>query len=119
MSGSKKFVLEKIEQHGKYDRCKTSAEVDTRFSQLDKLYEELLHGARFKTMKEQFPDNFREQGGIHVHIGREGALLFGGGGCHRLAIAQVLKLPLIPAQIGVIHRGALGGDVLQKIFSFD
>jgi len=40
---------------------------------------------------------------IAVNIGRHGDLLFNNGG-HRLAIAKILKLPLIPVEVTIRHR---------------
>ena len=50
--------------------------------------------------------NFRERGGILVHIGSDGEPCFAGAGYHRFAIAKILNLRF-PAQIGCVHIEAL------------
>ena len=40
----------------------------------------------------------------HVHIGRDGTILFGNRGNHRLAIAKLLKLDYIPAHVRTRHK---------------
>ncbi len=42
-----------------------------------------------------------------MHFTRTGTPVFGGGGHHRLAIAQVLALPQIPVQVGLVHAEAI------------
>ena len=59
-----------------------------------------------KTRNEIFKDNFREVGGIYIHIGVDGKPYFGGGGCHRFAIAHILQI-IFPAQIGCVHVSAI------------
>ena len=58
---------------------------------------------------------YREMDGIFVHVGRSGDIIFGGGGAHRLAIAQGLKLERVPAQLGVVHREALMSGAFRKL----
>lgn len=53
------------------------------------------------------PRCLRESGGVYVHINRNGEAIFGGGGIHRFAIARILSLDTIPAQLGVVHEEAL------------
>jgi len=106
-SGIVDLMLDEIEKRGQFDGCRNRADVDARYEKLDVLFNELKQGARFKTMGELNPNSFREYGGSVIHIGRDGRLVFSGAGCYRLAIAQVLKLPLIPVQIGVCHPLAI------------
>jgi hypothetical protein len=73
----------------------TLMDVIKRYEDLTQLIIFLKNGGIYKKT-----NNFNE---IFVHIGRNGQLIFGGGGCHRLAVVQKLALKNIPAQIGVIH----------------
>jgi len=57
--------------------------------------------------KELDPSNFREKGGILVRIGKNGKQVFGGSGFHRLAIAKVVELDLIPAYIGIVDKESI------------
>ena len=78
-----------------------------RFKLLDKAYDEAKKTGRLKTRKELDPSNFREKDGILVHIGKNGKPVFGGNGFHRLAIAKVLDLDLIPACIGIVDKESI------------
>jgi len=90
--------------HSKPDRCESLDDVDKRYLELDNIYSFLKKGGAFKTRKELHGNLwFREKGGVYVHFDRDGHPIFGGGGCHRLAIAKILNLPCIPIQVGVIH----------------
>ena len=108
-------MMAKIKVQSRYDDCGSLDEVVARYRKLDRFYQHLVNGGRYHTMYELKPNNFREQGGVHINIGRNGELLFGGGGCHRLAIAQILKLPQIPAQIGVCHKQAVVNNLISSL----
>lgn len=96
-----------IRDKGKVDRLKSQEDVLERYRELDKLYEKVAAKKSLSTRSELIPGNFREEGGILVHIGPSGEPFFGKKGHHRLAIAYALKLELIPAQIGVVHSSAI------------
>jgi hypothetical protein len=102
------FMLDFVERRGApVDKCKTLEDIQLRYERLDELFEQVKQTGHFKTQKELNSNCFNEEGGILVHIGRNNQLIFGGGGIHRLAIAKILKLGLIPAQIGVVHPKAI------------
>jgi len=81
--------------------------IKERFNILDEAFEETKKSGRLKTREEINPGNFREEDGILVHIAKDGEIIFGGNGFHRLAIAQVLKLDVIPACVGLVDRDAI------------
>jgi hypothetical protein len=58
-------------------------------------------------MQELNPHHFRETDGIRINIGPGRKLVFADGGTHRLAMAIVLALPIVPAQVGCVYSGAL------------
>ena len=51
--------------------------------------------------------NYKEEGGILIHIGPSGELVFSETGSHRLAFAIILGIEKIPVQIGVVHKDAI------------
>jgi hypothetical protein len=108
-------ALRIIARSGHYDACSNINEVVSRYDKLDGLYSRLKDGASLLPQSKLRKGNLREKGGIIIHIGRSGELLFGGGGHHRLAIAQILKLNKIPAQLGVIHERAMSGDLMYGL----
>jgi hypothetical protein len=102
-----------MKQHPGADGCYTEEDIRARYDRLSELIENLKAGGKFLERS-----GFRESGGVYIHIGRNGELLFGGGGCHRLAVAQKLNLERIPAQVGVVHRQFLKNNLLkQKYFN--
>jgi hypothetical protein len=89
------------------DGCYTDADIVRRYENLDALYRDISAEGRLRTRKQLLGSNVRELGGVYVHINRHGQVIFGGGGCHRLAISQLIGLQSIPVQVGVVHRNAI------------
>ena len=73
----------------------------------DVLYEEVKKEGKLKTMKELKRRNFREEGGVLIHIGPKGKLYHGNAGNRRLSIAILLGLDMIPAMIGYVHKDGI------------
>ena len=96
--GAYENMLELMEAHPGAGGCYNERDVINRYERLTDLIQHLKNGGEFYNRSD-----FREKGGVFVHIGRDGEIIFGGGGCHRMAISQKLGLKKIPAQIGVIH----------------
>jgi len=90
----------------KFDKLCDLNDVTKRFQTLDLLYENVANSRELKTRFElgMSDHRFDEEGGIYVHFDSSGQPIFGGGGFHRLAIAQILKLHKIPVCIGLVHR---------------
>jgi hypothetical protein len=107
--GAYKYMHEMIKKGIALDGCYNEYDVEKRYERLSDLILHLKNGGAFYNST-----YFREIGGVFVHIGRNGEIIFGGGGCHRLAIAQKLGLKNIPAQIGVVHTEFLR-DHLEKL----
>lgn len=100
-------MMEYIRQRGKVDRLRSEKDVRVRYEELDELYNIVTQSGTLSPRDELIKGNFREEGGILVHIGPDGAPYFGGKGHHRLAVALAAGVHLIPAQIGVVHRDGL------------
>lgn len=96
-----------IDKNGKVDRLSSRQDVLKRYEQLDDLYEQVVKEGQLKTRKELVRGNFREEGGVLIHIGPDCQPYFGGKGNHRLAIAIAADLAFFPAQLGVVHESAL------------
>ncbi len=92
---------------GRKDGCRTLEDVRARYEQLDRLYEQVRREGRLRSRAELPGRGFRERGGVLVHVGSRGQPVFGRHGCHRMAIARIVGLHVIPAQVGVIHPGGL------------
>lgn len=99
-------VIEHMKQTKSYGSWSTD-KIRARFKMLDKAFMEAKNEGRLKTRQELDSNNFRENGGILVHIGKNGIPYFGGNGFHRLAISKVLELEKIPACVGLVDRDAI------------
>jgi hypothetical protein len=106
-AGAYDYMMQRIAEEGPLDDCETLDDVIARYERLDEIFEQVKRDGRFRTQTELRPGNIRERGGVYVHIGRRNTPIFGVGGCHRLAMAQILGFTCIPAQLGVVHSDAL------------
>lgn len=107
-AGAIDFMLGRISVSptGMTDKCRNLEDVEQRFEALDQFLSDARERGRLPTSQEWAPDNFREVGGILMHIGPGGLPVFSGAGCHRFAMALMLDAPF-PAQLGVVHVSAL------------
>lgn len=87
--------------------------------EFDVLTESVITHERLFSRREIDPLNYREKGGIGVLIGRDGKVLKGNDGHHRLAIAKALGLRAVPASIQCVHKEAVDvGIWTEHILSF-
>ncbi|SIT03706.1 hypothetical protein SAMN05421759_11166 [Roseivivax lentus] len=96
------------------DQLTSQEALDNRYERLDRLWEY----AKREGLRPRIdtPDYYRrEHGGVLVHVGRDGRLIRSGGAMHRFAVARLLALPHIPAQLGAVHPAALAAGVLHTL----
>lgn len=98
-------LTKQIEEVGVVDGCRSEKDVIERYERLDRLFDQVKMEGRLRSKLEL--GGYREMGGVLIHIGPDGEFYFGGNGNHRLAIALVLELDEIAAQLGSIHIEAL------------
>lgn len=101
------LMMEQIQRNGKVDRLRSIEDVQARYRELDDLYHHVMRAGKLSSRQQFIPGNFREEGGILVHIGPDGEPVFGKKGHHRLAIAKALDLKMIPVQLGATFRPAI------------
>ena len=107
-TGIYQFMLDKIERFGgEVDNCSNIDDIIVRYNKLDQLYDRVKKSKRFKTQKQLNFFNFNEHGGLLFHIDRNNKPIYGAGGMHRFAMAKILGLKEIPAQLGVVHFNAI------------
>lgn len=114
-TGAYERMMKKIAEFGFADGCSGIEDVVQRYNELDKLISHLKAGGRFLSRRDICPENFREFGGVVIHIGRSGELFGSEKGNHRLAIAQELGLQCMPAQVGVVHIEAVRSGAYRKL----
>ena len=101
-----------IAEKGIADDCHSVEELRARYERMDRLYDLASRTGKLLPRR-ALPDYFRrEHGGIYVHIDRNGRAIRSGGGMHRFAIARLLGLTDVPAQIGVVHFDAVRNGLL-------
>jgi hypothetical protein len=108
-AGAYAFAMQVIAERGRLDGCTDLDQVRDRYDRLDAVFVQVRREGRLRTRCELDPVAFRELGGVLVNVDRHGAPVAGGGGWHRLAMARVLDLPVIPAQVGRVHATAPAG----------
>ncbi|WP_439124199.1 hypothetical protein [Marivita sp.] len=108
------YMLQQIAEKGQIDSCRTREDLVARYDRLDRIFEEAQHTGTLRPHG-SVNETRREHGGIFVHIARDGRPLRSGGGMHRFAIAVVLDLAHVPAQLGVIHPEAVKAGLLREI----
>jgi hypothetical protein len=102
-----RVTLDAVANGKDWGGCSTEDDLRARFHRLDRIFEQTRTDRRLKTRKELDPSSFREEGGILVCIGKGGEpLLY--DGFHRFAIALILDLPAVPAQLGFVDEAAIG-----------
>jgi hypothetical protein len=106
-TGAYEYMLERIRVRGQQDGCRDLADVERRYERLDELFETARREGRLRTRPELDSAAREEDGGILMHIGPDGQPAIGDGGKHRLTIAKLLGLPVVPTRIGYVHRDAL------------
>lgn len=99
-------MIKRIKAGEKVDQYDTIHSLKKRYERLDKIYDQVKQERRLRCSEEVegskrlFAKGLSD---IEVFIDREGKPLHGRGGNHRLAIAKILELPLIPVKLGAIH----------------
>ena len=105
-----------IDEHGPFDSCASEADIIARYERIDALYSDIRdNGFRDETVQRFGTPRLPE--GVFVHLDRHGQPIFGAIGNHRIGIARALGLTRIPAQLGVVHPGAIDRNALAKLRS--
>ncbi|SFD46460.1 hypothetical protein SAMN04515678_101191 [Roseivivax sediminis] len=108
-------MLARIDKHGLFDGCRNRADVIARYEGIDRMFDNVARTRRLEPVASR-PERFRrEHGGVLVHIDRDGRPMLAGNGNHRLAIARILGLERIPAQLGALHRRAWDAGVMEEL----
>jgi hypothetical protein len=87
--------------------CFSRDDILQRCVRLDGIFRVIEREHRVRSMTELDPGNYREFGGIGMHVGPNGELIRAGHGRHRFAMALILGIELIPVRVGMVHRSAL------------
>ena len=106
-TGAYEYMMEQIRKRGRQDGCHDFGDVRRRYERLDELYETARREGRLRTTSELGAASRKQDAGILIHIGPEGETAIGDSGKHRMTIAKLLDLDVVPARIGYVHRDAL------------
>ena len=109
-------MLQQIERGLAPDECRSHEDLVRRYRRLDQIFEETRQRGRLLDMDELPLFHYRRaHGATLIHVARDGTCLRSGGGAHRFAIAKILDLAEMPAQLGVIHPQALKAGHLERL----
>lgn len=98
------------------DVCRSRKDVLRRYQLLDAIFEETRACGRSLDMNELPRFHCRRaHGATLVQLARDGTCPRRVGGVHRFAIAYILDLPEMPAQLGVTDSQALGVGHLERL----
>jgi hypothetical protein len=107
-TGVYEWLLRRIETEGApIDGCSNIDAVAVRYRALDAVFEQVRAEGALRPRSELAGRWGRERGGIRISVGRDTEPIFNWAGHHRLAMARILNLPQVPAQLHVVHPGAL------------
>jgi len=118
-TGEKDRMIRELQSRHKYSLPQSivKRKVNNRCNKLDDIYN-FVKKQGYLTRAQLVPDNFREEGNFFVHIGPNGECLFAGGGYHRFAMCLILKLELVPAQVGWVHKKAIKNNIYSAFSQY-
>lgn len=112
------YMIGALKRRGSVAGCRNEFDVQERFNHLDRLFEVTLKDGHFKTQKQLHHWNFREFGGVQICINdAKRPVLNKAGGIHRMAIAHIQKLRVIPASIGLVDKSAIEAMPMLRVFN--
>ena len=106
------YGLKKIAEQGKYDNCRTLEDLLARYNNLHDLWIKTQALGHLPPHLDQYAS---ARTGVLAHVDRNGALLFGNKGFHRLAIAKLTRIDHIWVVLGVVHPEALQNGSYQAL----
>jgi hypothetical protein len=106
-SGEVDRMLKAIEGYPGHAGCFNRQDILQRCARLDDIFRVIQREGRVRSQDQLDAQTFREFGGIGMHVGPNGALIRGGHGRHRFAMAWILEIPLVPVRIGMVHHSSL------------
>ncbi len=92
------------------DGCYNYRDVVKRYDKLDMMFMKVRTERRFRTQEELDGKKryfARGKNEVEIFIDRYGNPIHGCGGNHRLSIAKILDIPIIPATLGAVHPGGI------------
>lgn len=102
------LMMEKITRTGRpQSGCRTIEDVRARYARLDRIFAEVRRDKALRSPRELPRQRGSFRDGIEIHIGAQGEPLFGNRGHHRLAMAKILGLEKIPANLGFVHEAGI------------
>jgi hypothetical protein len=108
-TGRYELMLKEIKQKGApVSGCANLDDIVARYKKLDKIYEKIRAEKIFRTSEENSGRKgiflfLKKETDVIVCIDRHGMPMLAGDGHHRISIAKLLELPVIPAMLGVVH----------------
>ena len=105
------YGLKRIADQQKYDNCFNEADLHRRYARLDDLWNKTVAA---KSLPAEITKDAQLRDSIIVHMTRDGSLIFGNKGFHRLAIARLAKVEKITVVLGATHKQAVMSGAAAK-----
>jgi hypothetical protein len=112
-TGRHEVMVKEIRRKGApVSGCATLEDIVARYKKLDTIYETVRRERGFRTSDENSGRRgvfllLNKETDVIISIDRHGIPMLAGDGYHRIAIAKILGLPVIPARLGVVHPQGL------------
>ena len=106
-TGSTEYTMNYLKKYDTFDDISTIDDINSRHKNLDKIFSQVRQEGKLRPQYQIDKKCFRERNGILIHIDRDCKPIFGRAGEHRFCMSRILRLPIIPAQVGIIHPEAL------------
>lgn len=103
-------LVEMYKNSKKYNEQK----IIKRYDDLEKTRINIEKSGYLATQVEVSSNSFRQKGGIVIHFGRNGDLIFAHAGYHRLALANYKQIKIIPVAIGAVHKQSIINGKFQE-----
>lgn len=108
-------MIDRLERRGKVRGLKSPSAILQYLEGIRRMYRQVVREKRLRSQRELGQPAYGNE--INFAIGRDGELLKTDNGNHRLAIARLMRLRKIPAQVSVIHADLLA--VLRSLNEHD
>ena len=105
------YGLKRIAEQQKYDNCFNEDDLRKRYARLDDLWTKTLAA---QALPDEVTKNASLKDSIIVHMTRDGTLIFGNKGFHRLAIARLARVKEITVVLGATHLQAVKTGAAAK-----
>lgn len=97
-----RYLESKLETEGTSDGVESISQLEARYARIDDIYRKIINNGYKMQQELGTSGNWYDE--VCVSIGRDGQFIFNGSGWHRLSIAKILELDMIPVRVILRHK---------------